>query len=62
MAPVVSRVLIPAAVAGDTHETYRREGERNVGLRIMARLNAEPAAEPEATENEKGDRDGGHAE
>ena len=52
----------PAAVAGDTHETYRREGERNVGLRIMATLNAEPAAEPEATENEKGDAGGATAE
>ncbi len=54
----VGRILVPAAVAGDTHETYRREGERNVGLRIMATLNAEPAAEPEATENEKGDGTG----
>ena len=45
----------PAAVRGDANETYRREGERNVGLRILATLNAEPADEPELAAADHGD-------
>ncbi len=44
----------PAAVRGDPHETYRREGERNIGLRILATMNAEPADEPEQAETADG--------
>lgn len=41
----------PVAVKGDSHETYRRDGERNIGLRILATLNAEPLER--ATEAQK---------
>lgn len=42
----------PIAVK-DPHDTYRRDGERNIGLKILAMMNAEPLGEPEA-EAEKG--------
>jgi hypothetical protein len=40
------RLFRPVSVAGDPHETYRRDGERNIGLRIFMVLNAEPQSEP----------------
>lgn len=44
----------PVAVHGDSTETYRRDGERNVGLRILATLNAEPLARDEQARGEEG--------
>ena len=40
----------PAFVPGDPFATHYRDGERNIGLKILAALNAEPA--PEAIEAE----------
>ncbi len=37
----------------DPHETYRRDGERNIGLRILATMNAEPTDRPSAARNSK---------
>ncbi len=44
-------------VAGDTHESARREGMRDVGLWIMEIINTEPVDGPEtaATEQESHD-------
>ncbi|MEO3429728.1 hypothetical protein AAFN88_12760 [Pelagibius sp. CAU 1746] len=36
------RLFRPVSAPGDPHETYRRDGERNIGLRIFMALNAEP--------------------
>ena len=41
------RIFRPVSVPGDPHETYRRDGERNIGLRIFMALNAAPPAAPE---------------
>ncbi len=43
------RLFRPVSAPGDPHETYRRDGERNIGLKIFMTLNAEadePAGEP----------------
>lgn len=40
------RLFRPVSAPGDPHETYRRDGERNIGLKIFMTLNAEPD-EPE---------------
>lgn len=37
------RMYAPVAKTGDPHMTYFRDGERNIGLRIMQAMNAEPA-------------------
>lgn len=42
----------------DPHETYRRDGERNIGLRILAAMNAEPTDRPAEARNSK-ERDDG---
>lgn len=42
----------PVAVRGDSNETYRRDGERNVGLRILATLNAEPLDRAEQAQSQ----------
>lgn len=36
------RLFRPVSTPGDPHETYRRDGERNIGLKIFMTLNAEP--------------------
>ena len=36
------RLFRPVSAPGDSHETYRRDGERNIGLKIFMTLNAEP--------------------
>ncbi|MAE44873.1 MAG: hypothetical protein CMF63_07815 [Magnetovibrio sp.] len=38
-----ARLYRSVAVKGDPHQTYFRDGERNIGLRIMATVNAEPS-------------------
>lgn len=49
-----SRLFRPVAAPGDPHETYRRDGERNIGLKIFMTLNAEPAHDrPEEALSEK---------
>lgn len=48
------RIFRPVSVPGDPHETYRRDGERNIGLRIFMALNAEPPADPEKQQEEEG--------
>ena len=40
------RLFRPVSAPGDPHETYRRDGERNIGLKIFMTLNAEPALAP----------------
>lgn len=45
------RLFRPVATPGDSHETYRRDGERNIGLRIFMTLHAEPG-EGEGVENQ----------
>ncbi|MGF1593962.1 MAG: hypothetical protein ACFCUW_11815 [Kiloniellaceae bacterium] len=42
------RLFRPVSAPGDPHETYRRDGERNIGLKIFMTLNAEPD-EPDDT-------------
>ena len=44
----------PVAVRGDSSETYRRDGVRNIGLRILATLNAEPLDRAEQAQNQQG--------
>ncbi|GAB4377358.1 MAG: hypothetical protein Kow00114_41630 [Kiloniellaceae bacterium] len=47
------RLFRPVSAPGDPHETYRRDGERNIGLKIFMTLNAEPdepASEPRAAQ------------
>lgn len=39
------RLFRPVSAPGDPHETYRRDGERNIGLKIVMTLNAEPDEE-----------------
>ncbi len=41
--------------AGDSHETARREGMRDVGLWIMELINLEPVEPPAQTEHEEPD-------
>ncbi|NIA72279.1 hypothetical protein HBA54_27170 [Pelagibius litoralis] len=48
-----ARLFRPIAAPGDPHETYRRDGERNIGLKIFMTLNAEPAGRPEEAITEK---------
>lgn len=43
----------PVAVRGDSAETYRRDGERNIGLRILATLNAEPLDRAQQAESRR---------
>jgi len=38
------RMYQRVAAPGDAHETYFRDGERNIGLRILVALNHEPEA------------------
>ncbi|NIA72523.1 hypothetical protein HBA54_28440 [Pelagibius litoralis] len=49
------RLFRPVSAPGDPHETYRRDGERNIGLKVFMTLNAEPAREapPEAAISER---------
>lgn len=44
------RLFRPVSAPGDPHETYRRDGERNIGLKIFMTLNAEPDAPEKAEE------------
>jgi hypothetical protein len=37
-----TRMYQRVAAPGDAHETYFRDGERNIGLRILVALNLEP--------------------
>lgn len=48
-----ARLFRPVATPGDPHETYRRDGERNIGLKIFMTLNAEPGDRPEEAQTEK---------
>ncbi len=48
-------------VAGDPHETARREGMRDIGLWIMEIVNDEPGDEPHTAETEDGDGPGSRA-
>jgi hypothetical protein len=36
------RLFRPVSAVGDPYETYRRDGERNIGLKVFMTLNAEP--------------------
>lgn len=48
------RLFRVVSAPGDPYETYRRDGERNIGLRIFMALNAEPPAAPEEQQEEEG--------
>jgi hypothetical protein len=50
-----TRIYQRVAAPGDPHETYFRDGERNVGLRVLVTLNVEP----ERHERAKGEPHGG---
>ncbi len=52
-----SRMFRPVAVKGDPYETYRRDGERNIGLTILSVTNIEPKPLPERanSQQQKGD-------
>ncbi|MCR4295389.1 MAG: hypothetical protein NUW21_07625, partial [Elusimicrobia bacterium] len=52
-----TRMFQPVAVKGDPHETYRRDGERNVGLKILYIANTEPKPLPTKanSQQQKGD-------
>lgn len=52
-----ARMFAPVTVAGDTHESYRRDGERNLGLRILAILNTADRQDPEPVPQALGDAD-----
>ena len=43
----------PVAVKDDPHMTYFRDGERNIGLRIMSTMNAMPTERPVHTQRER---------
>lgn len=45
-----ARLFRPVAAPGDAYETYRREGERNIGLRIFMMVNTEPTDTPTETQ------------
>lgn len=47
-------VYRPTYVRGDSHDTARREGKREMGLMLLHRMNYEPASRP-ATANTVGD-------
>ncbi|GEM_PF-3672302 len=47
-----ARLFQPAYVPGDAYATHYRDGERNIGLKILAVINAEPAEAAEAAETE----------
>ena len=47
----------PVAVKGDPYETYHRDGRRDIGLRILRALDAEPLERPESAQNEAGEED-----
>ncbi len=51
-----TRMYQRVAAPGDPHETYFRDGERNVGLRILVTLNVEP---DRRRERAKGETHGG---
>lgn len=40
-------VWMPTAVPGDPYETYRREGERNMALKIIVTTHREPRDQPQ---------------
>jgi hypothetical protein len=42
-----TRMYQRVAAPGDPHETYFRDGERNIGLRILVTLTAPPARDDE---------------
>jgi len=48
------RLFRPVSVPGDPHETYRRDGERNIGLKLFMVRNAEPGP-PEDTQTQQED-------
>lgn len=48
-----ARVFAPATVPGDPYATHFRDGERNIGLRVLAALNAEPPEPPIRAEGER---------
>ncbi|GAB4390995.1 MAG: hypothetical protein Tsb0032_00300 [Kiloniellaceae bacterium] len=48
------RLFRPVTAPGDPHETYRRDGERNIGLKIFMTLNAEPGPPAGADEQNEG--------
>lgn len=50
-----TRMYQRVAAPGDPHETYFRDGERNVGLRILVTLNVEPGQ----TDRTRGEAHGG---
>jgi len=41
-----ARIWRPVAVRGDPYETYRRDGARDIGLKILMTMNAEPEERP----------------
>jgi len=43
-----ARLYQAMAVPGDTHETYRRDGQRDIGLWILKALGEPPPATPPA--------------
>lgn len=49
------RLFRPVSAPGDPHETYRRDGERNIGLKVFMTLNTEPARDalPDAAISER---------
>lgn len=47
------RVWERSFVPGDTHETARREGMRDVGLWLLEIVNADPAAAPATADTEQ---------
>lgn len=48
-----ARVFAPATVPGDPYATHFRDGERNLGLRVLAALNAEPPETPKTAESDQ---------
>jgi hypothetical protein len=55
-----SHMFQPVFLPGDPYATHYRDGERNIGLKIMAAINAEPSeeiiqAESEPEENQTQD-------
>ena len=47
-----ARVFRPAYMPGDAHGTHYNDGMRNVGLKVLAVINAEPADAADETETE----------
>jgi hypothetical protein len=44
-----AHVFRPVFAPGDPYATHYRDGERNIGLKILAALHAEPTPQPEST-------------